>query len=93
MTQTRLESLIESGVNIAIGYLVALASQIAIFPLFGLQVPFGDNLLIGLWFTVISLVRSYIIRRWFNKRLHTQARRLAREARELLESIGYEEEK
>jgi len=69
MQQTRLDSLIESLVNILIGYGVALASQIIIFPFFGINVPLETNLWIGAWFTVISLVRSYVIRRWFNSRI------------------------
>ena len=67
--QTKLQSLIESGINILIGYLVALVSQIVIFPFFGISVPLADNLLIGLWFTVISLIRSYVIRRYFNRKV------------------------
>lgn len=78
MQQTRLESLIESIINIAIGYFVALASQLLIFPMFDVHLPLTDNLLIGAWFTGISLVRSYVIRRWFNARLHVVARMLAR---------------
>lgn len=78
MTQTRLGSLIEAAMNIAIGYVVAILSQIAIFPLFGIHVPLSDNLLIGLWFTGISLVRSYVIRRWFNARLHRAAEAVAK---------------
>ena len=78
MMQSRKESLIESLMNIAIGYLVALLSQLAIFPLFGINVPLSTNLWIGAWFTAISLARSYAIRRWFNARLHHAAQRLAR---------------
>ncbi len=77
MQQTRLGSLIESAMNIAIGYGVALASQIAIFPMFGIHVTMSTNLWIGAWFTAISLVRSYVIRRWFNAKLHSTAQRLA----------------
>lgn len=66
--QTKAHSLIESLTNVAIGYVVALTSQLAIFPMFGIHVPFTDNILIGLWFTVISVVRSYVLRRWFTKR-------------------------
>jgi hypothetical protein len=69
MKQTRIGSLIESFVNIAICYLVALLSQIVIFPLFEINVPIKTNLWIGAWFTLISLIRSYIIRRFFNYRL------------------------
>ena len=66
--QTRLQSFIESIANIAVGYLVALASQLVVFPLFGIHIPLSTNLGIGAIFTVISLVRSYVIRRWFNRR-------------------------
>jgi membrane protein implicated in regulation of membrane protease activity len=79
MTQSRLESLIESIVNILIGYFVALGSQLIVFPLVGIHVALSTNLLIGLWFTVVSLVRSYIIRRWFNQRLRKAAHRMAQE--------------
>lgn len=81
MTQTRLGSLIEALMNVAIGYGVALISQIAIFPLFGIHIPFSSNLAIGAWFTVISLVRSYVLRRWFNARLQRAAASLAGRAR------------
>ena len=63
--QSRKLSLFESVVNIAIGYLVAVLAQIVIFPMFGLQVTIGQNLKIGLCFMVISLVRSYFVRRVF----------------------------
>ena len=67
--QPRLESLIESLANIAIGYLVAVGSQMLIFPLFDIHVPARTNFAIGLWFTGISLARSYALRRVFNWRL------------------------
>ena len=67
MTQSRRASLLESAANIAIGYGVAVAAQVVIFPLFGMDVPLGDNLLIGGLFTVVSLIRSYALRRIFNK--------------------------
>lgn len=80
MTQTRLGSFIEACANTAIGYLVALASQLVIFPLVGIHVPLSTNLEIGAWFTVISIVRSYILRRWFNARLRAASERLAARA-------------
>ena len=66
MTQSRRMSLVESCANVAIGYGVAVLAQIAIFPLFGLPVTLGDNLMIGAAFTAVSLVRSYVVRRAFN---------------------------
>ena len=66
--QTKTNSLIETCTNTAIGYLVALASQLLVFPLFDINIPFSDNLLIGLWFTVISILRGYVVRRLFNRK-------------------------
>ena len=68
--QSRVESLLESSINILIGYIVAVLSQLLIFPIFNIYVPLSDNLLIGAYFTAISLLRSYIIRRYFNKKFN-----------------------
>ncbi len=65
--QSKIHSLLESALNIVIGYIVAILSQLIIFPMFGIFIPFHENLLMGLFFTVISLIRSYAIRRWFNQ--------------------------
>ena len=78
MNQSRLGSLIESVVNIAIGLIVALVSQLIVFPLVGIHdVAFSTNLEIAAYFTAISLVRSYVIRRWFNARLHAVSQSIA----------------
>lgn len=65
MKQSRLMSLVESLANVLVGYGVAVATQMAVFPLFGLAVTVTENLLIGLIFTVVSIVRSYTLRRGF----------------------------
>ncbi len=65
--QTRIQSFIESFINVAIGFGVTLISQILVFPLFGINIPMESNLLIGAIFTVISIARSYLVRRVFNR--------------------------
>ncbi len=65
MTQSRRMSLLEALTNVAIGYGVAVATQIAVFPLFGLEVSLSDNLAIGGLFTLVSIARSYAVRRLF----------------------------
>lgn len=65
--QLKRHSLLESIINVAVGYGVALASQIVIFPLYGMEVSLGENIQIGIWFTAISIVRSYVLRRAFNR--------------------------
>jgi len=52
---------------------VALASQVIIFPMFGIYVSLSTNLGIMFWFTLISIIRSYVVRRWFNARIHLLA--------------------
>ena len=63
--QSRLMSLIEAATNIVVGYGLAVLTQMLVFPLFGLAVTISDNLLIGLIFTAVSIVRSYALRRGF----------------------------
>ena len=65
--QSKRQSLIESVVNIIIGYCVAVISQLVVFPLVGINCSFTTNLQIGIYFTIISLIRSYCIRRLFNQ--------------------------
>lgn len=72
--QTKLESLKESLTNIILGYITALISQILIFPLFDIYVSFSDNLLIGLYFTLISLLRSFLVRRYYNAKVKKNKR-------------------
>jgi hypothetical protein len=64
--QSRTMSLIEALVNVGVGYGVAVATQVMVFPIFGLHASLDQNLAIGLIFTVVSLVRSYVLRRAFN---------------------------
>lgn len=64
--QSRLMSAVEASTNVLIGYLVSVAANIIILPLFGYNVTIGDSFAIGLAFTAVSLVRSYVLRRAFN---------------------------
>lgn len=66
MSQSKFLSAVETSVNTVVGYVVAVASQLVIFPLFDVHIEFHQNLLMGLYFTAISLARGYVIRRWFN---------------------------
>lgn len=65
MKQSRKASFAEALLNTAVGYGVALLTQLVAFPLFGVQASMGQNLGIGLVFTVVSIVRSYALRRLF----------------------------
>jgi hypothetical protein len=67
MSQTKLGSWVEVTTNVAIGFSVALTTQLAVFPLFGIHIPIEDNLQISTLFTAVSILRSYIVRRVFNR--------------------------
>lgn len=69
MAQSRLASLLEAIVNILVGFLVALLAQLVVFPHYGIQASFSTNVQITGWFTLVSLIRQYILRRWFNGKL------------------------
>ena len=65
MKQSRLMSLVESVANVIVGYGVAVVTRILIFPVFGLQTTLGQNLAMGGVFTIVSLARSFLLRRLF----------------------------
>lgn len=65
MKQSRLMSLVESVANVAVGYGVAVVTQILIFPIFGLHTTLAQNLKMGAIFTVVSIARSFALRRVF----------------------------
>lgn len=79
MNQSRLGSLIEVCINIAIGFAINWVANLWILPLYGFHITGGQAFSMGLIFTVISVVRSYCIRRWFNARLHQASMRIAKE--------------
>ncbi len=58
-------SLVESIANVAVGYGVAVITQILIFPVFGLNTTLAQNLQMGAVFTVVSIARSFALRRLF----------------------------
>lgn len=84
MTQTRLGSLYEALINIVIGFSINFVANVWLIPLFtagndGLpaHISLVANWWMGCAYTAISLVRSYVIRRWFNERLRQVAQRIA----------------
>ena len=66
--QLKRHSLLESVMNVAVGYGIALLSQIILYPIYNIHVSISTNIYLGLWFTVISIIRSYVLRQIFTKR-------------------------
>ena len=67
MKQSRAMSLVEAVANVIVGYGLAVVTQMLIFPIFGLQTTLAQNLKMGAVFTVVSLARSYVLRRLFER--------------------------
>ena len=67
MKQSRRMSLFESITNVVIGYLLSLITQVVVFPIFQIEVSLADNMAISVIFTVVSLVRSYVLRLVFER--------------------------
>ena len=65
MQQSRVMSFVEATTNVVVGYILAIATQLAVFPLFGLEAALGEHLAIGMAFVMVSLARSYLLRRLF----------------------------
>ncbi len=65
MKQSRAMSLVEAVANVAVGYGVAVVTQILIFPVFGLETTLAQDLKMGAVFTGVSIARSYVLRRLF----------------------------
>lgn len=74
MGQTRLGSWLEAWANIVIGFAINWCANMIVLPMFGFHIKPLAAFHMGLVFTAISLVRSYYLRRLFNriKRLHHQ---------------------
>jgi hypothetical protein len=71
MKQSRLMSLIESIINIVVGFGISLGAQVVFLPMLGVAIDFRQNLVFALIMTVISIVRSYLLRRLFEAfRIH-----------------------
>ena len=66
--QTKKQSFIESLTSTTIGIIIGIVLNLIILPVFGYPVSLSDSLWISVIFTVVSIIRSYIIRRWFNSK-------------------------
>ena len=68
MKQSRAMSIVEAATNVVVGYILAIATQIVVFPWFGIEAALHTHLAIGLAFVGMSLLRGYLLRRLFERR-------------------------
>ena len=67
MSQPRHHSALESVANVAVGFGINYTTNMIFFPMFGWHISTTQNLTLGVIYTGISLVRSYFLRRYFNR--------------------------
>lgn len=77
--QSRKSSFYEACINVLIGYTINFTANLFILPLIGFHITVSQNLFIGLLYTLVSVARSYVIRRWFNRQIVRAAQSLAGE--------------
>ena len=66
--QTKRQSLIETLTSVFVGWFIGVILNLTVLPLFDYNITVVDSLLVSLIFTVISVVRGYLIRRFFNSK-------------------------
>ena len=66
--QTKRQSAIESLTSTTIGIIIGIVLNVTILPIFGYPVSLSDSLWISVIFTAVSVIRGYVVRRWFNSK-------------------------
>ena len=67
--QTKKKSVIEAITNTVVGLLTSFIIQLIVYPLMGIPVTIGQNIIITIVFFIASIIRGYAIRRYFNKKM------------------------
>ncbi len=74
MSQTKTAPAIEAVANTFIGLTIAFFAQAAICWVYGIKLTPADNAIIVFWMTIISVLRSYCVRRMWNSEFWKRAR-------------------
>ena len=67
--QSKRESMIESLTSTTIGIIIGIVLNLTILPIFDYNITVVDSLWISVIFTIVSIIRSYVIRRFFNSKV------------------------
>ena len=86
--QSRRMALLEAGVNVVVGYGLAVLVQLLIFPVLGLRVSLGEGMIIGLVFTTVSMAQGYMLRSLFERIMVGGLQREAAVLRRTAASVG-----
>ena len=66
--QSKKQSLVETITSVFVGWAIGVILNMLVLPLFDYNVSLTDGVLISIIFTAVSVIRSYLIRRFFNSK-------------------------
>ena len=66
--QSKMQSFIETNISTLIGFIVSYILTYTILPLYGVEQSHSISFQIVIIYTVASIIRGYLVRRYFNKR-------------------------
>lgn len=76
--QSKKSSLVEASINTLLGFIISFCAWPFVAEAHGIQTTVQENFTITLMFTVISIARGYVVRRWFNARIHKFAEKVTK---------------
>lgn len=65
--QSKRMSFVEAFCNASVSFVQGVLTQLLVFPLFGIRVPLSTNMALVVIFMVVSILRTYVVRRLFNR--------------------------
>ena len=66
--QSKKDSFIETLTSVFVGWIIGVILNILVLPLFDYNITVIDSLWVSLIFTVVSVIRGYVTRRFFNSK-------------------------
>ena len=66
--QTKYQSFIEANTSTLVGFIVSYILSYTVLPLYGVEQSHSVSFQITLIYTIASIVRGYLVRRYFNKK-------------------------
>lgn len=78
-TQSKKDSIIEAFTSVIASYIINLTLTMTVLPLLGINLDLQDELLVAILYTVIGVIKNYLIRRHFDKLTKRRVKRLIKE--------------
>lgn len=74
-SQSKLESFIEAVLNVVVSFVMNVVLQLLVLPLFGIEINMVVNLSLAAIFTGAHILKTYVIRRYFDSRIRKKIKK------------------